>query len=263
MAEAARVERFEPGELILDAFTEPNSEVYVVIDGGVDVWQDRDRLAGGRRRAARPGRGVRVLLDAHRTVGRAAGGGSRCGRQCWPFRQPWSLPAFTSHRRRAVPRRARRRGGPPREPALDVQPGRRPDHERADRRPAGWNRVRGRPAADRSGVCRAPFVERGRGSYAIVSDALLRRQLIVEGRPAETPIGELVTTRAPTVRLGDSATEALIGLLETEAGVPARGRLGPAAVWGRRRHVTSWSRRRTTGRLDARAAAPGPPTWTS
>ena len=44
MAAAARVERFEAGELIVDAFIDPNSEMFVVIEGQVDVWNDRDRL---------------------------------------------------------------------------------------------------------------------------------------------------------------------------------------------------------------------------
>ena len=44
IAAAARLERFGAGELIIDAFVDPNSEMFVVVDGQVDVWNDRDRL---------------------------------------------------------------------------------------------------------------------------------------------------------------------------------------------------------------------------
>ena len=40
MVRSARIEHFGPGELILDAFTDPSVEVFVVIAGAVDLWDD-------------------------------------------------------------------------------------------------------------------------------------------------------------------------------------------------------------------------------
>jgi CBS domain-containing protein len=76
-------------------------------------------------------------------------------------------------------------------------------------------RLTERQLTDRHLPC--AVIELGDGRYGIVTDALLRRSVIVDGRPPSTPVGELVAGPAATVRLGDSATEALIVLLEADA----------------------------------------------
>ena len=43
MSRGARIERFAPGEVILDAFTVPSTEVFVVIAGSVDIWDSLQR----------------------------------------------------------------------------------------------------------------------------------------------------------------------------------------------------------------------------
>lgn len=215
MAAAARVRQFGAGELILDAFVDPNTEMYVVVDGEVDLWDDHDRILEVPDQRLGPGEvfgfssmltersvGPRVVAAGHTTV--AAIPADVVG------------PAFTSaegakflaeHVSAAIRRGAR---SPTytlvddliaAEPLL-VEP-----------------TATAYEVAQQITASRAPCAVLGRtgGRYAIITDALLRRTLIVEGRSAATPVAELVEGPAATVRLGDSATEALIVLLEADA----------------------------------------------
>src|SRR6476660_8899780 len=55
LSAAARIERFAPGGVILDAFTSPSVEVFVVIAGAVDLWSGPQR--DDRPADERPGPG--------------------------------------------------------------------------------------------------------------------------------------------------------------------------------------------------------------
>jgi CBS domain-containing protein len=44
LAEAATVQEFAMGELVVDAFDEPPTEIFVILDGSVDVWHDAERV---------------------------------------------------------------------------------------------------------------------------------------------------------------------------------------------------------------------------
>src|SRR5690349_12577418 len=44
LADAARVEEYAAGELVLDAFAVPSVELFVVVSGRVDVWDDPARV---------------------------------------------------------------------------------------------------------------------------------------------------------------------------------------------------------------------------
>ena len=92
IAAAARVERFEAGELIVDAFIDPNSEMFVVIEGQVDVWNDRDRLLQVPDERLGPGEvfGFSSMLT-ERSVGPRVRG-DRCGPRWRPSRRPSSRP---------------------------------------------------------------------------------------------------------------------------------------------------------------------------
>ena len=57
----------------------------------------------------------------------------------------------------------------------------------------------------------------GDGHFGLVTDALLRRRVLVEGLPATAPAGEAVDDSIPTAVLGDSAAEALILMLDRNA----------------------------------------------
>ena len=71
-----------------------------------------------------------------------------------------------------------------------------------------------RQMTDRS----APAVVRlGAGRFGLVTDAVLRARVLVDGRPLTTPAREIMDTTAPVVCLGDTAAEALMLLLERDA----------------------------------------------
>ena len=63
----------------------------------------------------------------------------------------------------------------------------------------------------------AAVVRIGDGCFGLVTDALLRARVLVAGRPASTPAGEVMGTAPPTVVLGDSAAEALMLMLDRDA----------------------------------------------
>jgi CBS domain-containing protein len=51
---------------------------------------------------------------------------------------------------------------------------------------------------------------------ALITDELLRRRVVVDGLAGDTPAGDLVTGDSPVARLGDSAAEALILMLDRD-----------------------------------------------
>ena len=64
----------------------------------------------------------------------------------------------------------------------------------------------------------APAVVRlGAGRFGLITDAVLRARVLVDGRPLTTPAREIMDTTAPVVCLGDTAAEALMLLLERDA----------------------------------------------
>jgi CBS domain-containing protein len=220
IAAAARVERFAAGELVVDAFTEPNSELFVVVDGEVGLWNDRDRLlqVPDERLVEGDVFGFSSMLTERPVGPRAVASGPTTVAVI-----PGSVvaPAFTStvgarflaeHMSAAMRRTAQR----PTYNLVDDLIGSEPLV--VDRTATAYEvacQLTERQRTDRHLPC--AVVELGDGRYGIVSDALLRRHLIVDGRPGSTPVSELVRTRAPAVRMGDSATEALILLLEQDA----------------------------------------------
>ncbi|GAB4003415.1 putative nucleotidyltransferase substrate binding domain-containing protein [Nocardioides ultimimeridianus] len=54
-AEAAEVRRYARGELVLDAFTEPNDQIWIVVEGRVDVWNDAHGLSSAADELLGPG----------------------------------------------------------------------------------------------------------------------------------------------------------------------------------------------------------------
>jgi len=56
-----------------------------------------------------------------------------------------------------------------------------------------------------------------RGPVGVITDALLRRTVLVEGRAADTPAEQVMDAAVPMVRSGESAVEALLLLLDREA----------------------------------------------
>lgn len=215
MAAAARVEAVAAGGLIIDAFVEPNAEMFVVLDGEVEIWNDQGRIGDAPDERLGPGEvfGFSSMLT-ERSVGPrvvAAGPGT-------VLAIPAAVvsPAFTSadgarflaeHISAAVRRSTPRPAYSLVDDLIAGEP-----LEVAPTDPAGEV---ARRMTDRD----LPYavVGLGDGRYAIVDDAVLRRRLIVDGLDVATPVEELVVGPAPSVRLGESAAEGLIVLLEHDA----------------------------------------------
>src|SRR4029079_11606826 len=67
VAAAATVRQFSAGNLLVDAFTPPPTEIYVVLAGEVDLWHDQDQVtkAGDDRFVAGDVFGLSAMLTAH------------------------------------------------------------------------------------------------------------------------------------------------------------------------------------------------------
>ncbi len=220
IAAAARIERYAAGELIVDAFVAPNSEMFVVVDGEVALWHDHDRLLQVPDERLAPGGvfGFSSML-AERPVGpRVVATGPT---EVAVIPASAVSPAFTSadgarflaERMSATIRRGAQR---PTYSLVDDLIANEPlVVSPSDTAYEVARRLTERQLSDRHLPC--AVIELGDGRYGIVSDALLRRHLIVDGRPGSTPVGQILEAPAATVRLGDSATEALILLLERDA----------------------------------------------
>lgn len=214
IARAARVERFDDGALVHDALHEPTDEVLVVVAGQVNLlWNVGRQGPPDPADILGPGGvfGFRVMLTERSIGPRAVAIGAAT-----VARIPASLaePAFATRsgaralvetvvpNRRAteVPSYSSVDELIEREPLL-VDPG------------TAAGEV-ARLMTDR----RAPAVVRlGAGRFGLVTDAVLRARVLVDGRPLTTPAREIMDTTAPVVSLGDTAAEALMLLLERDA----------------------------------------------
>jgi CBS domain-containing protein len=70
-----------------------------------------------------------------------------------------------------------------------------------------------RQMTDRS----AAVVRLGARRFGLITDAVLRARVLVDGRPLTTPAREIMDTTVPVACLGDTAAEALMLLLERDA----------------------------------------------
>ena len=214
MCRAARFERFAPGEIILDAFSTPATEVFVVITGSVDLWtalQDSDSAADDR---LGPGGifGFSAML-----VNRAVGPLAIAASPVTVAAIPASVvePAFESRtgaqflaEQVAI---ARQRTVISRYSLVD---------DLIFSEPLAVDITT--PANDVARLmtesgCSCAAVRLANGQFGAVTDALLRRRILVEGLPATTPAGMVLDDSVPTAVLGDSAAEALILMLDHNA----------------------------------------------
>jgi CBS domain-containing protein len=214
VAKEAELERFAEGELILDAFTNLTVEVFVVVDGHVDLWNNADRITEAADERLGPGEvfGFSAMLT-ERSVGPRAVAATAAT----VARLPASAvaPAFASRRgARFLAERLssanRRFVGAPTYSLVDelivqeplvVEPG-TPVGEVA------------RLMTEHHAPCAA--VRLGPGRYGLITDSGLRRHVLVEGLSTSTP-AEQVMAESSTSQLGDSAVEASILMFDTEA----------------------------------------------
>ena len=214
MSRAASVRRFGPGALILDAFTQVSVEVFVVLSGRVDLWHDADALGDLADQRLGPGGvfgsppclterslGPRVVAVDEVTVA--------------AIPETAVEPAFAS--RQAPGSSPRRRPSPAAGWAtssyslVDEIIETHPLEVEADEPVA---EVAAAMTRRGTGYAVMPLED---GRYGLVTDALLRSRVLVEGRQASVPAREVMDPSVPTVQLGASAAEALILMLDRDA----------------------------------------------
>jgi CBS domain-containing protein len=214
IAAAATVRRFAAGDLVVDAFTAPPTEIYVVLSGEVDLWHDQDRVteAGDDRFVAGEVFGFSAMLT-ERAVGPRVIATTSASIAVLPGHLV--EPAFHSRRgaRFLADYISRLRGLSTAAPAFStvdnllattpVVVG--PDTPVADV---------ARQLAHRDVHC--AVVEFGDTTYGIVTDGMLGRRVVGDGLSPDAP-ARAVMQPATTIELSGSSVEALITLLDTRA----------------------------------------------
>ena len=214
VARGSRVERFEAGAVVLDAFRNPTVEVFVVVSGRVLLWNDAEPGTVDADEVRGPGGvfGFSAMLT-ERSVGPRVVAES----EVVVARIPASLaaPAFASRTGArflaATMTPVRRVPGTPTYSVVDELIMRRPLLVEATT-----------PVCD---VARrmtdedvpAAVVRVGPGECGLVTDRLLRTHVLVDGRSADTPARLVMDPAPPTAVLGDSAAEALMLILDRDA----------------------------------------------
>jgi CBS domain-containing protein len=215
VVDAARVTDFERGELVLDAFNDRTGEVFVVLSGRVSLWNASDGaghgpadetlgrggLFGFSAMLTERSVGPRAVAAGALTVARIPGGvasraftskrGARFLAESLSSsaRRPSRLPAYST-----VDDLVTR-------PALVVEPSR-----------TVADVARLMTITDRS----CAVVELPGGDLRLVTDATLRRRVIVDGVSTASPVSAVTTTAAVVAGSGESAAEALIRLFEED-----------------------------------------------
>jgi len=213
VAAASKVQRYADSELVVDAFSDPTGEVFVVIDGQVELW-NLD-ATGEADEIVPPGGvfGFSAMLTERPMGPRAvAAGGATVAR----IPASVAAPAFASRRGAAflvesasVSRE--RAGGSPSYSLVDDLIVRKPLVVGPQE---SVGEVARRMTEEDLGC--AVVMDRS-GPLGVITDRLLRRAVLVEGRSADTPAEEVMDAAVPAVRTGESAVEALLLLLDREA----------------------------------------------
>lgn len=215
VAAAARVVPVRRGALVLDAFAEPSAEVFLVLAGRISLWNDAEALTEPADEVLGPGGvfGFSAMLTEQSVGPRAV-----ATTDATVARMPGEVaaPAFTSRPgarflAQRVSSAGRQVPGAPAYSTVDELIVRPP--------------VLVEPSTPAAEVARRmteldagyAAVRNPDGSYGLITDAVLRRHLLVAGRPPSTPAAEVMEPAARGAVLGDSAAEALILLLDSEA----------------------------------------------
>jgi CBS domain-containing protein len=215
LARGARVDRYADGELVLDAFTEPAVEVFVVVSGRVRLWNDADQFGGPADEELAEGGvfGFSAMLTERSIGPRAVAAGPAVVARI-PAAQ--ATPAFASRRgarfvAEILSAGRRRVSAVPTYSTVDeliVRPPLVVDADTTLAEVARRMTADGQPAA---------VVVRGPGEFGLVTDALLRKRVLVDGEPASAPARAVMDTAAPVSVLGDSAAESLMLVLDRDA----------------------------------------------
>ena len=214
IAEAAQLVEYAPGEVILDAFRHPTGEVFVVLAGHVDLWQSVDRTGDPADEHLAPGElfGFSAMLT-ERPVGPLA---VSVGRST-VARIPGAvvLPAF------ATARGARFLAGEVSSAMVRVSGD--PGYSTVDQLIVSEPLVV--DPDDQVSTVAAAMSDRdlgyaavriAPGQFGLVTDAVLRRRILVDGQSPSTPASAVMEPDAATARVDDSAAEALLTMLDAD-----------------------------------------------
>src|SRR3954447_8942818 len=215
VAAAGTVLQFARGDLVHDGFTAGTSQVFLVIAGRVELWNNADQFGQPADENLGPGGvfGFSAMLT-ERSVGPRAVAVT----DATVARIPSAVvvPAFTSrHGARFLAEQVssanRHVPGAPAYSTLDELIVRQP----LVVEPTTSAGEGARLMSDHGFSYAAVRGEDGR--LGLIDDALLRDQILVAGRSPRTPASEVMDPAPPTAVLGDSAAEALILLLDRDA----------------------------------------------
>lgn len=216
VAAAAQIDTFDHRALILDAFVDPTVEVFVVLSGQVDLWEDADRLDTVADRRLGPGEifGFSAMLTERSVGPRAvAAGRTTVARLAAPVVAPifTSRPGVRFLVESGAAATSRRLASAPTYSVVDELIVRQPlvvDPTTPAAEVARAMTEQGVPCA---------AVDLGGGAFGLITDVLLRRRILVEGLPTTVPAAQIMTLSAPTILLGSSAAEASILMFDAEA----------------------------------------------
>ena len=215
IAAAATVRQFSAGDLVVDAFTAPPTEIYVVLTGEVDLWHDQDRVtkAGDDRFVAGEVFGFSAMLT-ERPIGPRVVATTSASIAVLPGNLV--EPAFYSRSGARfladyISRTRRRSTSAPMFSTVEDLIASTPLVVGPETPVA----VIARQLADRDVHC--AVVDSDDGTYGIVTDSVLGRRVVGDGVSADTPARVVMVHPATTVELSGSSVEALITLLDTRA----------------------------------------------
>jgi CBS domain-containing protein len=212
---AARLESFAAGELIVDAFERPTVELFVVVQGQVGLWNSPNWIDYPAEETLAQGEvfgfsallteqpvGPRAVAETDSLVARLPGD------QVEPaFRSAGGARFLAEHTTRLLSHPAT----PPVYNAVEdlivsIPVAVAPDTPLAE--VAQEMTRRDFPCA---------VVDTGNGHYGLITDAILRRSVLVDGRAMSTPASEVMQFPAASAPPEDSTAEALIHLLDTDS----------------------------------------------
>lgn len=215
IATAARVESHAEGDLILDAFAEHSTDVFVVLTGKVNLWHDPAHLAEEPDEQLGPGGvfgysamltersvGPRVVAADVTEVARIPGDVATVA---FVSKQGARFLAGTMKPVTAQTAAALASSGVEdllRAPALVLD---------ASCTAADAARAIGE---DKRGYAAVRLDD---NTHHLVTDASLRQRIIVDGLPASAPVTEVLDPSPPTAVVGDSAAELLLAMLDRGA----------------------------------------------
>jgi CBS domain-containing protein len=211
---AARFENYQPGQLILDAFAEHTTDIYIVVDGEVGLWHDPGLT--DQEATERLTRGQIFAFSASLTGDTVGPKASACT-QATVARVPASLvsQAFSTdtgsrflashttdaHRRSMVPPSCTMVDDMVFSEPIVVAP----DTPVAE--VAAQMSARRFPCA---------VVQLGAGDFGLITDSALLERIVVRGTSTTTHAHLVMQYPAPTTVLGESSADALHDLLDAD-----------------------------------------------